>query len=656
MLNFRSSQNDSPASLEYRKDIQGLRAIAVLLVLAAHANIPGLSGGFVGVDVFFVISGYLISALLIKELQNTGTIDLIRFYARRLKRLLPALALVICATAIIANQVLPLAGQTEQAKAAAAAIFWVSNIYFALTELSYFENGAESNLFLHTWSLGVEEQFYLIWPIVIIALFSLFKNVIRTDLRLRITLLVIIVTLGFLACLVVTQKDARLAFYMMPFRAWQFAFGALVFLYADSKTNLHQRTSNFFGWSGLTMIVASALILDKSFIYPGAWSLLPTLGASLLLLAGVQQSNSTGILLNLRPMQSIGNISYSWYLWHWPVLGIGYLFLSPHKLSTNVLLIMIAWVLAIVTYYLVENPMRRNKKLINFNGWQIIGALVLMASINISSVKWFNQADSEIKDSTPDFYTKAKADMPIIYGMGCDDWYQSADVRICLFGDQNAENTAAIIGDSIGLQWFPALHRIYSKPNWRILVATKSACPMVDEEFFYHRVGREYTECSQWRADLMTKLKQINPTVIVLGSAETYHFTNEQWKKGTERVLQQISLSTSKAYIIRATPGLPFDGPQCLAALTTGFAAKPNDENCSAANPHPQSTAWTSIQDAAKNFTNVFTIDLNNAVCPKGICQAELNDIVVYRDSLHLTSTFVESLVQEFELKIDENE
>jgi Predicted acyltransferases len=648
----RSPNDIHPSKLTYRKDIQGLRAVAILLVITAHAKIPGFEGGFIGVDVFFVISGYLITGLLVKELTSNNRINFLEFYARRLKRLLPALALVVIASAFLAYRLLPSAEQLPQAISAASAIFWVSNLQFAFQDLDYFDSQAEQNIYLHTWSLGVEEQFYLVWPILLTLVFWAAKGS-RSPQTVLIRVLAIIGATSLVACIWQTSQDARLSFYLMPFRAWQFSFGSLAFLLAD-RIALSKRAASIASISGLFLIITCAAFLLHSIPYPGIAATIPTIGTTLLLIAG--KSNNGGViakLLESRLAQGVGNISYSWYLWHWPVLSIGFIFLSSHKLTSSIFLILTSWILAVLTYHLLENPIRKHKKLVNFNGWQIIVALALMALVNVGAIRWFNQANNQLEKSPPDIYTKAKADMPIIYGMGCDDWYQSADIKLCSFGNENAENVVAIIGDSIGLQWFPALHKIYNKPNWRILVATKSACPMVDEDFYYQRIGRKYTECSQWRAGLMETLKQLKPNIIILGSAETYDFTAEQWKRGTERVLRQISQSTSNAYVIRATPGLPFDGLQCLAALQK--SENSNSQNCAASITRSQSDAWTSIRDVANRLPNVFTIDLNDEVCPEGICQAELRGIVVYRDSIHLTSTFIESLAEGLELKINEN-
>src|SRR2546421_330933 len=215
--------------MTFRPDIEGLRAVAILLVVAAHAKVGGRAGGFIGVDVFFVLSGYLITGLLMQELAQHGSIDFAAFYARRLRRLLPSLIVVLVSTCLLAQQLLPAGEQAQQAMAAATAALWLSNFYFSFSTLEYFGPAAETNLFLHTWSLGVEEQFYLLWPALVLVLAG------GAGKRRLWTVMPIVAAAGLLGCIAWTATQPMLAFYMMPARMWQFALGAVVFLYANAR-------------------------------------------------------------------------------------------------------------------------------------------------------------------------------------------------------------------------------------------------------------------------------------------------------------------------------------------------------------------------------------------------------------------------------------
>ena len=301
--------------LRFRPDIEGLRAIAVLLVVAAHAGVPWLAGGFVGVDVFFVLSGFLITGKLVEEATTTGRIRLLAFYVRRLRRLLPALLLMLLVIGLASTWLLSPSEQSAQFFVAQMAALWLSNFHFALGNIDYFAAGSETNLYLHTWSLGVEEQFYLVWPTLVLLL--LIRGSERSESRLKLGMLVVLVV-SLLACIALTQTEPLLAFYMMPLRAWQFAAGALVWLIfaRDAQRPIPSitRVAPVLGFLGLALILCCGGWLDKQRAYPGAWAILPTLGAVLVVLAGSPSAGQRGVhnLLALPVLQWLGRISYSW--------------------------------------------------------------------------------------------------------------------------------------------------------------------------------------------------------------------------------------------------------------------------------------------------------------------------------------------------------
>jgi len=328
---------DHKYKLGYRPEIEGIRAIAILLVIAAHAGVEFLKGGFIGVDIFFVLSGYLITGLIVQEIRNTGQLDLLGFYARRLRRLLPALLFMLLLTGLIAAIVLSPEEQGAQATSGMMASLWVSNIYFAISDLDYFASGVDSNLYLHTWSLGVEEQFYLVWPLLILFFLGTWKwqGNQHYFLRLRYGMVAIVFTF-LLFSIFLTYTKSLWGFYFMPSRAWQFALGAYVFLWTtgdggsikgfthECSSSAWQRIYNFSGFIGLACIVAASLYLDSKKAYPGFWALLPSVGTALILLSiAAIREKGVGRFLSIPPMQWIGKLSYSWYLWHWPILLLG---------------------------------------------------------------------------------------------------------------------------------------------------------------------------------------------------------------------------------------------------------------------------------------------------------------------------------------------
>lgn len=639
----------------YRPDIEGLRAIAILLVVAAHAGVPGLQGGFIGVDIFFVVSGYLITGLLVGERERAGHIDLARFYARRFRRLLPALLLMLTVTALACYLILPASDQRDQAVAGAAAALWLSNMHFAFSNVDYFGASAETNLYLHTWSLGVEEQFYLVWPALIGLLLVSRSKPMDSSTRRLVRGMVVVGMASLVACVWFTAHAAHLAFYLMPTRAWQFAAGALVLLLAKRSktpapiaqtTPLASIARNWSGVSGLALIACTLWVVDATTPYPGAWAILPTLGTVLLITAGcTDQSNLVTAWLSKRPMQAIGHVSYSWYLWHWPILVLGQIVFPAHGLSQRLALVGLSLLLAVASYRWIEAPVRRNDRIVRRPSLMIAGSLVVMALAVAGCTHWMGTTDSQLSATTPDGKSPHRIETPIIYSMGCDDWYSSADLKPCEFGNPEATQTAVVIGDSIGLQWFPALERIFKNPDWRLVVLTKSSCPMVDRPIYYPRIGREYTECALWRERALNYIAKLNPEMVVMGSSHTAAYTGTEWVQGTQSVLARLAPHAKKIAILRSTPALPFSGPTCLGSKTIARSLMASEDICSSPSGDPQServAGW--ITEAALPWPNVHMINMNDLVCPDGICHAELSGLLVFRDTQHLNALFAATL------------
>jgi peptidoglycan/LPS O-acetylase OafA/YrhL len=640
--------------LGYRADIEGLRAIAILLVVACHAKVPWLAGGFVGVDVFYVLSGYLITGLLVQEIDNGGSLRFANFYARRLRRLLPALLLMLAIVCILGRLLLAADGQADQALAATSAALWLSNFHFAFADLNYFAPDAETNLFLHTWSLGVEEQFYLAWPLLVTLAMGAWAGAKQPPTKRRLAYVFggVLVTMLVLS-LYWTWHAPRLAFYMMPSRAWQFAVGALVFLavgtprFRNHGMHLKHSWLTAASWLGLAMILASALLVDGLVPYPGYWALLPTCGTAFVLLGSSSQVGwqYAGRWLSARPMQAIGRVSYSWYLWHWPVLLLGAQLIDPHDGWNRLLLVVTSLIIASLSYRFVETPIRRDRRLLTKPRMAMFVGLAIMVLAGSLALRW--QQSALARMHTPDqlHFVTAHFDAPSIYAAGCDDWYHSSRVEICATGSKTAGHTAVVIGDSVGLQWFPAYARVFDRPDWRLVILTKSSCPMVDVPFFYERIDREYTVCDEWRKAALKEIAAWNPDIVVLGSTFTYPYTRKQWIDGTRDVLEALERHAREIYIMRATPVLPFDGPSCLAPRSWLYRVLSKRAKCtSPADAAQFDDAWQWLHVAIQPFRNVHLIDLNGDVCPHRICHAELDGKIVYRDGMHMTASFASSL------------
>lgn len=640
----------SASTAFFRPDIEGMRAIAVLLVVAAHYAIPGFSGGFIGVDIFFVISGYLITGILVREYQATGRIALLRFYANRLRRLLPALATMLGVSALLIGWLLPVTQHPAQSQAGAMAGMWVSNLFFAFADVDYFAAETSSNVFLHTWSLGVEEQFYLIWPLLIL----LVAPWTRGQPKRLAWLWLVVAALSLVTCLWLVRSQAVLAFYLMPTRAWQFAAGALAWLLAQQlRPSVAQ--ANSVGWLGWALLVLSLCTIDASTLYPSAWALLPTAASMALLWAGTADRLPPAIMpLCSAPMQALGRLSYAWYLWHWPVLVIGQQMLPIHgHWGNTVLALGLSLLAAIATHHLVENPIRFGRPAQLRHGWQMGLALCVMVLLNSQMLRWNTEArDTLAHSSSSTAAARAAVDAPVIYQHGCDDWYSSDALKPCVYGKTDAPKTALLLGDSIGAQWFPTLTAMLDSQQWRIVVLTKSSCPMVDEPFFYQRIGRDYTECSTWRDRAIDWVRQNPVQWIFMGGTASPGFTPEQWEQGTRRILDRLAPHADAIYLIEANPTLAFDGPSCLRQ-------RPSEQCTSApasAPRYPEVARY--LQKAIAQQSKAHWMETSSYVCPHDQCQAvrQINDreTVVFRDSQHLTASFVATAAEHFLRQMNE--
>lgn len=631
---------DTHFQLTHRSDIQGLRAIAILLVVLGHAQVPGLAGGFIGVDVFFVLSGFLITGILMREYRTTGGIAYPAFLARRLKRLFPALIVMLVAVMLIAPVLMSGYEFSQQSASAPYATTWTSNFFFTFSDKDYFSALQARDLFLHTWSLGVEEQFYIVWPAsLLVALTFSAWRVNGEAARKRMLLLLGALFVGSLVLSLYWGSAHPLwSFYLMPSRIWQFALGALLFVWVDGNVAGKEQIAarrTVVSVAGLALILGSAALLHRNMTYPGYWALLPSLGAALVIAGGsFPKPSATDVVLSRPLLVWIGDRSYSWYLWHWPVLILGFAWLERPGPVVITGLVLLSLLLAALTYRYVELPFWKGR----LSPVRPVRAIAISLFAMAVTVSGFHFAGSTfgLDAARIKKIEIARKDGPGFYFHGCDSWYHNADLKPCIANASNATRTAVLIGDSIGAQWFSLLPGVYKTPGWRFIVLTKSSCPIVDEDFFYDRIGRVFKVCNKWRATAVDYLVSIKPDVIFIGSASTYGFSGKQWIGGSDRILKRLSKAAGQIVILPGTEQLYMDGPSCLE--------KKNKERCTRKTT-PDSRVKTVagyLQAAAMRYANVKVLDLNDLVCPDGICAAQ-DDAgqIVFRDSVHLTDTFV---------------
>ncbi|EGV17464.1 acyltransferase 3 [Thiocapsa marina 5811] len=526
--------------------------------------------------------------------------------------------------------------------------------------MDYFNELAARDLFLHTWSLGVEEQFYLIWPPILLGIFLIARGDTHTARRHSIWWwgLGLLLVASLVLALFWTSTAPDYAFYLMPSRIWQFALGAVVFL-ALSETSPfnaprvadHPRirsllSSGIIAWPalgcGLAMIAGSALFLHPQLGYPGFWALIPSLGTALVIAAGHDLAGGQAGPLAHPALVWLGDRSYSWYLWHWPVLMLGFSLGFEGQPITTLGLVLLSLLAAILSYRLVEYPFWKGR----FSHAEprrilLISLLIMAALIAVLFHLWRGLAP-KADDMPGANMAEWQTDLPVIYRMPCDAWYHHADVEPCIFGPDDAPRTLVLVGDSILAQWFSMVPALFPEPTWRIVVLTKSACAMVDEDYFYPRIGQVYTVCSEWRDAVLAEIERIRPDVVITGSAATYDFTEAQWIEGSARVFSRLSKAADTVILIPGTPSLPFDGPGCVARNLSPDGQIGRDACGATERQEHVARVTRDLGRSAERFGNVHLLDLNDLVCPEGICNAVAEDgLLVFRDSQHLTDRFV---------------
>ncbi|WP_433791097.1 acyltransferase family protein [Actinoplanes sp. CA-252034] len=676
------SQSPRP-HLGFRPDIEGMRAIAVTLVVLSHAGITSLEGGYVGVDVFFVISGFLITTLLLKELSRTGRVSLATFYARRATRLLPASTVVLLVTVAAAWLWLPATRFKSISLDAIYATFYGINWRLANEGVQYMNASAEPSPLQHFWSLAVEEQFYLVWPLLLLV-FALVWGKRRAPV---IITLVLVVAVSLTVSVLQTSTSAPWAYFGAHTRAWELAVGALIAVGAARLAGLPRGIAAAMTWAGMVAVVVSAFLYDEETPFPGSAALLPVLGAAAIIAGGCSAPSGGAVtLLRTWPFQQIGKYSYSWYLWHWPVLMI-----VPHMLDVepnvplNLGLAAGALVLAIGSYHLIENPARNQAwvKAKARRGLAVGLALSCFAALfaqagamkppqlakgapAIDTAKAVAAADdpeAELQriiaasvgtgelpsNTTPKVQTAGK-DKPAYYDAGCHlDFLDAVMPGQCVFGDPAGARTVVLFGDSHAAHWFPAVDKIAKERGWKLLVRTKSACNAASVLTFSPGLKRDYTECQTWRAEVLTEIKRAQPYLVVISSSgnEGNPVVDEagnrpsgpgldaEWVKGWETTYRALKGGKTRLVQIRDTPWPGYNVPECIAEHSEKVARCAARPATSIVLPD----RYELIASAAKS-NGVQMIDALSWFCTADACPGLVGNVLVWRDDDHITTRY----------------
>ncbi len=657
----------------FRPDIEGLRAAAVVLVVAFHAGISFVSGGYVGVDVFFVISGFLITGLLVDELERTGSISFGAFYARRARRLLPMAVFVLLAVAVGMEFFTAPVFRPSVRLDALSAAFYYSNWQFALESVNYLTLGAGQNPVLHYWSLSVEEQFYLFWPGLLMLAMRLpvwrrgSPSIVR---RVALTVGVVGVA-SFVYSVSATVMNPAVAYFETTTRVWEFAAGAALALCARRMQFVPRTVAAAAGVLGVVLLGAAALVNGPTTPFPGSAALLPVVGALLVIAAGVAAPTwGASAALSLKPLRYVGRISYSWYLWHWPCLvfartarwappdgRIGWLAISTA--------IAISFALAVITHALIEVPARRaqwiarSRKRVVVLAGSATAAAVLALGITggplvVPGANFDFIGTASAQATVPGAATPLAAQASTAYDElhGCHVGYGATrPEQGCAFGDLSSKRTVVLIGDSHAAQWFPALDRLAQRERFRLISWTKSGCPFAPGvHIFLPAIGREYSECNAWQAGIVRALRALpRPALIIVARTSTYlpqvlsgdgdqtapAQARRLWGRGVASGIRQLQHFTPRVVLLRDTPRAPWDIPACISWDPGESAA------CDFRRPrggHSDDAEYAA--ERAAGTPAALYASTTAVVCPHGVCPAVVDGIIVFRDDNHLTAAF----------------
>lgn len=651
----------------FESHIQGLRAIAVLLVVVFHFWPGRLSGGYIGVDIFFVISGYLITGHLVRELTRDGRISLPQFWARRARRLLPASIAVLIFCSVATLLFLPLSGLGDSVREILASTFYVENWLLAANSVDYLAAGGNATMAQHYWTLSLEEQFYVIWPLLLlggVALGARFFGQKRHGAL--VTVVVSVFVLSLAASVIYTALEPAPAYFVTFTRMWEFAAGALLALLPAIRPR-GAIAQNVIGYAGLITLVACGFLFDATTPFPGYMALIPVVATVAVIACGRSERwFDVGSVLSGRPQRFIGDISYSLYLWHWPLIIIapfvpGWGLSGAHRVALFLMCFVLAW----LTKKFIEDPARRWRFLTSRRpGATAIFAVVLMAvSTAFAGLAWtVNQPKYEAAAAE---LTSIRADFPDCFGAlsagGCENpeldgmivpsagfgnadqpgheecfvQLNASDVVACDFGSTAPDAPRiALIGDSHAYQYLESLISVADERGWALTTYLKGACPW--NAVAVGGPSAAFTNsCATWKQNLQTELDSAEAydAIFTAALAATPYpgsdvdaaaagFTEAwAWAKGAPIVT------------IVDNPDLSDDPNKCLRQGNAALCTEPRSDVLSESDPIALAGAGASE-----------LLDLTDVYCDDEVCFTVVNGGNIYRDQDHLTVTWTLSM------------
>ncbi len=647
----------SVRGFRYRPDIQGLRALAVLLVVAYHADL-GFPGGYVGVDVFFVLSGFVIIQMLLSELQANGRIAFRTFYLRRIRRLLPALAVLLSVTMVLAILLGPLGSQRYTARTGAAAAVFNANTYLASSsgDGGYFGLSAEANAMLHTWSLSVEEQFYLVVPALIAGTWAVAARYRRNALRLVGGVLAVMCAGSFVGSWLVTTGRITVpvlgqsaAFYSAPTRAWEFAVGGLVAVAAVRGVVTPARLASALAWLGLAAIGVATFAFDSGTPFPGTAALVPVLGALALVLAGMT-TERRGIVrwLGARPCETLGDLSYSWYLWHWPMLVFAVALFpgSPYAKTMGALVSLLpAW----LSYRFVEIPIRYRRPVMTGRTLALGTACVLVplvAALGLTLGHRYISKVEQVGAFALHADVRRGCDSPVPFGQRGEQCRWPVDQR---------SGYALLIGDSNAGQYTEGFVAAANALGMDAEVATKSGCPFANVEL---REKEIIGSCTRFVTASTSAIVERRPRLVVMASSSDRYISSPRfslrgagssgfatdseakaavWSEGVRTMVMRLIDAGIPVVVVHVPPRMegawaPIkSAPLRLIHRASWLSTSVPRQDALAA----RAASVEAEKSAAE--VGAIMLDVFDELCPTDVCSAFGDEQWSYRDADHIS-------------------
>jgi len=593
--------------------IQALRAVAATLVVLFHAKLA--PGGFIGVDIFYVISGYLITGIIVKEITLSGAFNYRNFFLRRAKRLLPASISVLILTAIGAWLYLPPTIRSSLGQDIFAASIYISNYLFAWWQNDYQNLNATPSPVIHYWSLAVEQQFYLLWPLMIFTLWKIGRQ------RLVFRGVLAITLASFLFSLYLTNAAPIWAFYSLPTRAWELGVGALLLFIPKNLLEKRSVARTLIVWlSALTLLYGVIRFSDNT-PFPGTAALYPVLATAVLIAFIRSWPPILNDFSRLRFVQWLGEISYPFYLWHWPLLVIpSTRFGRPLTLLERFLLIALTALAADLTHRFIEKPFSK-KRLTNQQTTRFAVAATLSGILVASGILLTTKDDISLPNGRS-VSMAAVMQKPKIYDDGCHANYGNKNSPECLYGDVKSKRKIVLYGDSHAAQWFPALEKIAIDEGFALISLTKSACPAVEVDRVNSGAFKN-SDCNAWRDNSIQRIKELKPEAVIMSGFQHFAYPTRYssrdawWFEGQRSLYAKVLNSSPNLIYISDTPKPQRDIPSCLATAKA--------DECDANEKSDPRVAGGFI-----------ALDPTPWLCTDS-CPAIVDGLVAYRDASHIS-------------------